>query len=349
MNVLILNLGKEYGGAEKVIHNIKEYSSYKIYLGLINDTKFYEQEKNYKNILILEKNKKYIFKNINKLYKFVRENNIDVIHCHGVFAEIIGVIIKVLSGKKLITTIHSRADFDTENFFKGKTYLFIQKVLKIFNKNYIVVSDELEKLFSSSKTIKLYNGIPQIKEVEKCESNKGEINIISVGRLSPVKAHDNLIDAIKNLKNKNIKINCTIIGDGELRGKLQCKVNNLGLNDYIEFKGFIDDIGIHLNKADCIIMHSNMEGMPIILLEAMSCKTAIITNTVGGIKNILSERDFIKLKSNKSEDIEAGIVNFIESNDEFKREIVNNAYENFLKNFSIETFITNQDKIYREC
>lgn len=62
-------------------------------------------------------------------------------------------------------------------------------------------------------------------------------NLIFIGRLTPVKRLDMLLDAVKILNDNGQKYNVTLIGDGEMRSKLEEKVRHLGLEDRVWFYG----------------------------------------------------------------------------------------------------------------
>ena len=155
----MIDLGRDYGGAEKVIENLffYDYSDINMHLVALKDTKFFnviKSKNNNQNYMFIENDKKKILKSLFKVKKYIEDNKIDIIHAHGVISEIFGVLLSKMTKCKLVTTIHSRADFDTTNKIKGKLYCWIQKYLLNFNERYIVVSDELEKFFINNLNVK---------------------------------------------------------------------------------------------------------------------------------------------------------------------------------------------------
>ncbi|EJT6664304.1 glycosyltransferase [Clostridium perfringens] len=357
INVLIIDLGRDYGGAEKVIENLffYDYSNINMHLVALKDTKFFnviKSKNNNQNCIFIENDKKKILNSLFKLKKYIEDNKIDIIHAHGVTSEIFGVLLSKMTKCKLVTTIHSRADFDTTNKIKGKVYCWIQKYLLNFNERYIVVSDELEKFFINNLNVKkeklifIKNGLKGLIKREKQEHEN--LVICSIGRLTAVKAHNKLLKSLLSLNNDGYDLKCLIAGTGELENELKKQVDEYNLKEKVEFLGFIEDVRDVFDKSDCLIIQSDMEGLPVILLEAMSYKIPIIAYKVGGIKKLLKENQCIELKSNEPTDISDGIKQALNKDREELDLIANEAFFNFKKNYDLSIFIKKHEDLYNE-
>ncbi|QOX65164.1 glycosyltransferase family 4 protein [Anoxybacterium hadale] len=114
------------------------------------------------------------------------------------------------------------------------------------------------------------------------------VEFISTGILYHVKNHKLLIDAfaIAHARHPNIRLN--ILGDGELRGMLERQIAVYRLEKKIVIQGITDRVANHLNKADVYIMSSNLEGLPLSVLEAMACGLPVITTAAGGVVDIVT-------------------------------------------------------------
>lgn len=113
--------------------------------------------------------------------------------------------------------------------------------------------------------------------------------ILFVGRLSNEKGLNVLLDSLAILKSENLDFMLTILGDGPSREKLEQQTKELKLNDYVIFKGFVDQSTIRedLNNSDLFILPSFAEGIPVSLMEAMAIGVPVITTYVGGISELV--------------------------------------------------------------
>lgn len=149
-----------------------------------------------------------------------------------------------------------------------------------------------------SKTATIYNpiAIDKISAIEPKTDffNTAYVNAVSVGRLVKEKNHSFLLDAIEPFKNMRLYI----FGEGELRGSLEEKIKDLGLENRVYLMGFGSNPFQYLKAADFFLFGSLNEGFPNVLLEAMCCGLPIIsTNCKSGPDEML------ELKEAKTDDI----------------------------------------------
>ena len=102
---------------------------------------------------------------------------------------------------------------------------------------------------------------------------------------------DNLLEAMVQVKTKIPEIWLAIAGKGVLRAELETKANQLNLQDYVKFLGFLpdEDLPIAYQAADLTVIPSKyLEGFGLILLESLACGTPVICTPVGGMPEILN-------------------------------------------------------------
>jgi len=114
-------------------------------------------------------------------------------------------------------------------------------------------------------------------------------NFISIWRLHPVKWFDKLFLVRKNLINQGYDYHLSIIGDGNLRKKLEQQTKTLKLEKHIQFLGFLphEQIIQKLQKAQYFILNSQKEGLWNVFIEAAACGCILIGPKVGGIPDII--------------------------------------------------------------
>jgi glycosyltransferase involved in cell wall biosynthesis len=116
--------------------------------------------------------------------------------------------------------------------------------------------------------------------------NANELVIGWVGRLAAEKGPDLLLDAIE--RHPGIRARLVIIGEGPMRTELEARARARGLT--VSFRGAIPDASTILTAFDVLVMSSRTEGMPMVLLEAMSAGVPVVGFVVGGMGEVLTER-----------------------------------------------------------
>lgn len=113
--------------------------------------------------------------------------------------------------------------------------------------------------------------------------------IVSVGNLLPVKGHDLAIEALGQLRRQGLDARLCIIGAGPLRDDLQALASQHGLAGDVRFLGALpqEQLAAWYGAADMLMLASEREGWPNVLLESMACGTPVVATSVGGIPEIV--------------------------------------------------------------
>ena len=117
-----------------------------------------------------------------------------------------------------------------------------------------------------------------------------KLQLLAVGRLSPQKKVDRLLDVMSRLKDRNIQLK--IAGDGPLAAELKKHSAFLKLDPTsVVFEGWCQkEKLIDLYKeADILVMASDFEGMPNVILEAMASSLAIVATEAPGTEELVKE------------------------------------------------------------
>jgi glycosyltransferase involved in cell wall biosynthesis len=112
--------------------------------------------------------------------------------------------------------------------------------------------------------------------------------LLSVGRLIELKRFEDLIELMTHLP-EHCKL--LIAGDGEHRPVLERRIHELGVGDRVTLVGSIHntDLPTYYNAADIFLLASRSEGLPVTIMEALSCRTPVIATRLDGMVDLLSD------------------------------------------------------------
>ena len=113
----------------------------------------------------------------------------------------------------------------------------------------------------------------------------------SVGRLTSIKGHQFLLEAMSSLKARLPNLFCVLLGDGELRSELEDMASQFGIKDRVRFLGWRSNVAKILATFDIFVFPSLNEGMGKALVEAMAMGKPIVASNVGGIANLVTDRE----------------------------------------------------------
>ena len=119
---------------------------------------------------------------------------------------------------------------------------------------------------------------------ERRKSGAREVRFLFVGRLSAGKRIGTIIEAVKGWPGDCV---LNILGDGEERQKLEEAAEG---SSRIRLLGAVgpDEVERFMRESDILVMNSDSEGMPMVILEAISTGMPVITTDVGGIREALT-------------------------------------------------------------
>lgn len=185
----------------------------------------------------------------------------------------------------------------------------------------------------SHKVVVVHNGVPinlfKPMNVDKLKKHLGlnnkKLTIGYFGRLDPLKGVQYLIEAMKNLKED---FNIIVVGDGESKNKYK------KLAPYAKFLGRIEykNMPYYYNLCDIVVSPSLSEGLGFTIIEAMSCGKPVIATKVGGIPEVIKNKNLGTLVQPKNpKEIKDAIIRL--SDAKLRKKIGLNARRHVMINF----------------
>lgn len=291
---------------------------------------------NMSGILNNEKILNWIYSIYNKeIEDIVRKENFDVVIGCGAYHIASVSLLKNVSCKK-IGWQHSNYEgyFDTKNANFYNQDKIIKEIFEKLDK-YIVLTDvdkEKLKVDEKNKIIRIYNPVG-IHQEQKSELKSKRF--LALGRLSKEKGFDILINNFYEFNKKNSEWTLDIYGDGPEREKLEKQVNDLKLGNYVRIMHRTNDVKEIYRDASIYCMTSFIEGLPMVILEAMESGLPIIAYTLPCIEEILANNSEGKIIEGRNDRKYIETMLELAENKQEREEIARNAI-NRVKEFSIE-------------
>jgi glycosyltransferase involved in cell wall biosynthesis len=113
--------------------------------------------------------------------------------------------------------------------------------------------------------------------------------LLSVGRLSAPKGYPILIEAVALLRDRGRNVRLTLVGEGPLRAVLEGQIALRGLGDLIHLAGACnhDRVVSFYDSSDAFVLSSFLEGVPVVLMEAMAMELPCVATWITGIPEII--------------------------------------------------------------
>lgn len=298
----------------------------------------------------------YIFQQRHALKKYLKDEKdlILNIHTSREFLFLKDVLLGEMAFKKkgvsVVLTIHVG---DISTVFNRISFLK-KHLIHIMNKNFAKVIFLTEKIrtqfidagLESEKTEVLYN-FHDLKQSSKNLQRSSKVYFMFMGAIHREKGIIELLNALIQLQ--DIDFHCDICGvltDQTIKEEYYNLLNALG--NKAEEHGYVsgEEKTLLLQRADVFILPSYHEGMPLVILEALSQGCALIATAVGGTSEILSDENVRWVDVQSSENIKQEIIKLVEDDkllDDMKK-----ANAELGEKYSIESHIKLLCNIYED-
>ncbi|MFZ2338124.1 MAG: glycosyltransferase [Bacteroidales bacterium] len=294
---LIDSLG--IGGAERMcvnIANVLHEDGYEVYLCATRAggplERFIDKDVNY---FVLNKRSSLDILAFRKFIQIIRSNKIDVIHAHS--SSLFWAVAAKFFFRNLKVIWHDHLGVRIRDRKKNPFY----RLLSVKIDAVISVNDELadwsrKNMKVSDERIQFLNNFPLLTTLPH-HPDPDYFTIVCLANIRPQKDHATLIKAIGILAERKLpkKLQVILAGsydEDEYFNELRTLVQSMGLKEIIEFRGQVEDTATLLASADCGVLSSVSEGLPVSLLEYGMAGLPVVVTDVGQCAEVVDTGKF---------------------------------------------------------
>lgn len=218
----------------------------------------------------------------------------DITHLHNHFANpaaIVGLLASRFLRISWSLTLHGISEFDypaglllpekvaAANFVICASFFVRAQAFRIIN------PDHWHKLCIARCGLEL----SKLEEHKYPQGQKTRIRFVSVGRLSPEKGQIGLIDAFARVLSSGVDAELFLLGDGPERSRIEQRMRDSSLGGRFQLLGRAPEAQTLdvIASADVFVLSSFMEGLPVVLLEAMALGIPVIAPALAGIPELV--------------------------------------------------------------
>lgn len=229
---------------------------------------------------------------IARLRRLLADERVDVLHTHTHFSlNVAGRIAARVARARVIAHMHIENVFRTGALGRLAQIAVDNRTARLCTW-IVAVSDATRTAlvaqgYPPDRTITVHNGIEARDAAEPAAlapAPPGPV-LLEVGRLCDVKGQRELIAALPRLACTDVTLLLAgedIEAGGAYRSALERQARQLGVADRVRFLGRRDDVPALLAASDALVLPSSVEGLPLVVLEAMAAGRPVVATAVGG-------------------------------------------------------------------
>jgi glycosyltransferase involved in cell wall biosynthesis len=236
-----------------------------------------------------------------QLLHLCRHLNVRIWHGHDYKSNLLGLMLRPFHSMKLVSTAHGWVSLSR----RAQLYYALDRWCLPHYDAVICVSDDLAQRVRAlgvpqERSSLIFNGIDErafrrrspavdspLRQRYAVPANR--LVVGSLGRLSPEKGYEILIDVAAVLRSRGLDFELWIAGEGELRSRLERRIQLRGLGDRVKLLGFWADPAELYQALDLFVLSSLREGFPNVLLEALASEVPVVSTVAGGVSRLVDD------------------------------------------------------------
>ncbi|MBU4305255.1 MAG: glycosyltransferase family 4 protein [Candidatus Omnitrophica bacterium] len=281
-----------------------------------------------------------------KLTHFVKKEKIDIIHAQTRVTQVLAQYLNNATRVPFVSTCHG--------FFRQNIG---RQLFPCWGKKVIAISDAVKKhlmidfYLPENKIALIPNGIDFSRfriSPKRYDVNYADRTVGIIARLSTVKGHKYLIEAMSQALKEFSDARLFIFGQGKIKYELIGLAEKLNIQDKVYFLPSVANPAEVLQEIDIFVMPSLQEGLGLSILEANACGIPVIASNVGGIPTIVKHDVTGLLVPPKEPSALAAAIMKVMENKELAMRLGKRAREEVEQRFSIPVMTEKVESVYKE-
>ncbi|MGI0087150.1 MAG: glycosyltransferase family 4 protein [Nitrosotalea sp.] len=309
-------------------------------------------------------NIRYTINTIRQGLKIIKKENIDIIHSNNFAPALAGSILSTITSKPHITTVHDIFSLCGKNYWKKwgdqsdisrlNVWLapFFEKLMIKLRYDCIHTVSETTRedliKFGAKKPIHVIHN--SIEPSQASNATPNPLQFVYVGRLVFYKNLEVAIKAIDIVKDIEPKVKLVLVGSGPHKNTLEEMVKKSGLEQNIEFKGYVtaEEKARIIAESAALVFPSLCEGFGLVILEAYEQKKPVLVSDIKPMSDIVQNTTtgYVLDPYDEKEWAQA-ILGIIKNPDQAKI-TGNKGYQKLATDYSQESMYQKITKMYQE-
>ncbi|TAK31808.1 MAG: glycosyltransferase [Chloroflexota bacterium] len=252
--------------------------------------------------VVLRANGNYNLDIVGQTRAFLRENKVDLVHCFGFKAEIVGLLANRGLGLPIVGAwVGLMITGPLMQWLHERLSLVTLRMVDRIVSNSEFATRELRRYLVPTRNVVI---IPSLVDTEKFAPlaepertgmrrelgvDEAVFLLAIVARLVPEKGHRVLFQALADVVKEFPRTRLLVVGTGPREEDIKSAVGELGLTEFVTFMGHRTDVPRIIGASDALVSSSYREGISISLLEAMSIGKPIVATAIGGSVEALED------------------------------------------------------------
>jgi glycosyltransferase involved in cell wall biosynthesis len=300
VRVLHVVNGEHYSGAERVQDLLAGYlpeCGYTVGFACVKPGRFPQARKfPQARLYELPMTSRFDFACGRRLANLVRDEGYALVHAHTPRSLMVGMRAARIARVPLVYHVHSPAGRDSTRRVRNQINMWLERRAGHRAARLIAVSPSvrrymLEQGFRASQVVCVPNGVPRIDAApRRAAPTSWTLGMAALFR--PRKGVETLLEALAAVRLAGGDVRLRAIGPfetPEYEAEVRALVDRLGIDDAIDWTGFVTDIAAELRRVDALVLPSLFgEGLPMVVLEAMAAAVPVIATRVEGVPEAIA-------------------------------------------------------------